>query len=260
MRTAAAEPADRHAGGPTVLLSDVSLQLGASRILHDIDLQVRPGEVHALVGGNGCGKSCLVKTVLGLMPHRGSVSLDWPARRPGVLAYVPQAIECDRTLPMMVEDFLACMLQARPLFLGRSAGVRQRIGQALERVGMSGKAGRRMGDLSGGERQRVLLAQSLLPAAQLVLADEPMAALDQAGIGIFESLLADWRQAGTTVLWVEHDLVAVRRLADRVTALGQGRVLWTRPPAVLEQAEVLLQLFARSAPATAGAAAAGEAS
>lgn len=230
--------------GPALCLRGVSLQLGATPILRGIDWQVNAGEVHALVGANGCGKSSLVKTLLGLMPHRGEVTLHWPGTTPGMLAYVPQAIECDRTLPMTVQDFMACMLQARPLYCGIQRVVRDRIDAALAQVGMAQKAGCRMGDLSGGERQRVLLAQSLLPPAQLLLLDEPMAALDQAGIGVFETLLLAWRQAGATVLWVEHDLAAVRRLADRVTAMRFGRMQWTRAPAALSDADTLLQLFA----------------
>ena len=74
-----------------------------------------------------------------------------------------------------------------------------------------------------------------------------MAALDRAGMQVFESLLAQWRQSRATVLWVEHDLAAVRRLADRVTALSRGRLLWTREPAALGDADMLLQLFAHTA-------------
>ena len=232
--------------GPAVCLHDIRLQLGATPILNGIDWQVRAGEVHALVGANGCGKSSLIKTLLGQMPHRGEVTLHWPGDTPGTLAYVPQAIECDRTLPMTVQDFMACMLQAQPLFLGIRRAVRERIAAALERVNMTHKMTSRMGDLSGGERQRVLLAQSLLPQAQLVLLDEPMAALDQAGIAVFETLLTDWRRSGATVIWVEHDLAAVCRLSSRVTAMRRGRMLWTRTPDALHDADMLLQLFAHT--------------
>ncbi len=119
---------------------------------------------------------------------------------------VPQALEFDRGLPLTVDDFMAAMCQRRPAFLGLSRNRRPAIDAALERVGMLAKRGRRMGALSGGERQRVLLAQGPVPPPQLLVLDEPMSALDEGGIQVFERLLLDWRQAGVTVLWIEHDL------------------------------------------------------
>lgn len=232
--------------GPQVRVEGLDLTLGASHILHAIDWSVAAGEIHALIGPNGCGKSTLIKTLLGQMPHTGRIALHWPAEREGVLAYVPQAIECDRTLPMTVLDFLACMVEPRlPVFWGIARDVRTRIMAALDRVGMAERASRRMGDLSGGERQRVLLAQSLLPEADIVLLDEPMAALDQVGMAVFEGLLEHWRTRGVTVIWVEHDIAAVRRLATRVSAIAHGRIQWTDTPEVLADTQRLLQLFTR---------------
>jgi zinc transport system ATP-binding protein len=155
---------------------------------------------------------------------------------------VPQALEFDRGLPMTVDDFMAAMCQRRPAFLGLSRRHAPAIEQALARVGMLDKRKRRMGALSGGERQRVLLAQGLVPEAQLLVLDEPMSALDEPGVQVFEQLLRDWRQAGTTVLWIEHDLQAVDRLADRVTGLNR-RVLFDDAPQQVLTPERLLELF-----------------
>lgn len=228
--------------GPTIHLKNVDLTLGRTAILSNVSLQVDAGAVHALVGPNGGGKSSLVKTLLGQMPHRGVVTLDWPDA-PGVIGYVPQALEFDRGLPMTVEDFMAAMTQRRPAFFGTSIRLQQTIIDALTSVDMLVKSKRRMGALSGGERQRVLLAQALIPAPGLLVLDEPMAALDEAGVRVFEALLAQWRNTGMTVLWIEHDLDAVLRLADRVTGLNRAVLFDGRPTEVLTP-ERLLGLFA----------------
>jgi zinc transport system ATP-binding protein len=227
--------------GPTLDFAEVSLTLGRTTILDKVTFQVQPGSVHALVGPNGGGKSSLIKTLLGQMPHQGRLSLQWPGE-PGTIGYVPQALEFDRGLPMTVDDFMAAMCQRRPAFLGLSKHYAAAIGDALERVGMQDKRKRRMGALSGGERQRVLLAQGLIPAPQLLVLDEPMSALDEAGIQVFERLLGDWRQSGITVLWIEHDLEAVKRLADRVTGLNR-RVLFDATPEQALTPDTLMTLF-----------------
>ncbi|MDX4010360.1 metal ABC transporter ATP-binding protein [Pseudomonas aeruginosa] len=209
--------------GPAIEFAGIDLSLGGSRILDGVRLRVEAGSVHALVGPNGGGKSSLVKT-------------------PGCIGYVPQALEFDRGLPLTVDDFMAAMCQRRPAFLGLSRSRRPAIDAALERVGMLAKRGRRMGALSGGERQRVLLAQGLVPPPQLLVLDEPMSALDEGGIQVFERLLLDWRQAGVTVLWIEHDLEAVGRLADRVSGLNR-HLLFDGPAASSLTPERLLTLF-----------------
>lgn len=227
--------------GPRIDFDGIDLTLGRTRILEQVCFSVAPGSVHAIVGPNGGGKSSLVKTLLGQMPHQGRLTLHWPGPRK-VIGYVPQALEFDRGLPMTVDDFMAALCQQRPAFLGLARNARPAIDAALARVGMLDKRKRRMGALSGGERQRVLLAQGLIPDPQLLVLDEPMAALDEAGIQVFEQLLQAWRQAGTTVLWIEHDLEAVLRLADRVTGLSR-QVLFDAPPAQALTPERLLGLF-----------------
>lgn len=228
--------------GPALTFENISLTLGRTDILSAVDFTVTAGSVHALVGPNGGGKSSLVKTLLGQMPHRGKLSVSWPGDRPGVIGYIPQALEFDRGLPMTVNDFMAAMCQRKPAFLGLSRARSAEISGALERVGMQDKRNRRMGALSGGERQRVLLAQGLVPSPAMVVLDEPMSALDEAGVRVFEELLESWRAQRVTVLWIEHDLEAVGRLADRVTGLNR-QVLCDGPPAQMLTPDRLLALF-----------------
>lgn len=206
--------------GPAIALEQVSLVLGRTQVLADIDLQIGAGTVHAIVGPNGGGKSSLIRCLLGQAPHAGTIHIDWPGA-PGRIGYVPQALEFDRGLPMTVMDFLSALVADRPAFLSPKASVKAAILAALAEVGMEGKAYRRMGALSGGERQRVMMAQGLMPAPDLLVLDEPMAALDEAGAQIFERLIGALKARGTTVVWVEHDLAAVRRLGGRVTGLSR---------------------------------------
>ncbi|NUB02637.1 ATP-binding cassette domain-containing protein [Azospirillum melinis] len=247
-------PSGRRANGPAILFDRVDLTLGRTAILEQVSLAVAPGAVHAVVGPNGGGKSSLIRALLGQAPHRGTIRLDWPGdggrEGPGTIAYVPQAVEFDRGLPLTVEDFLAVLCQRRPAFLGPDR--RLGYGEALARVGMAGKGRRRFGALSGGERQRVLLAQALIPAPDLIVLDEPMTALDEAGVAIFETLLAELTAAGTTILWVEHDLAQVRRLATRVSGLNR-RLLFDGPPPEMLSPERVLGLFSAAPRTMAGA-------
>lgn len=231
--------------GPAIAFEQVSLVLGRTQVLADIDLQIGAGTVHAIVGPNGGGKSSLIRCLLGQAPHAGTIRIDWPGA-PGRIGYVPQALEFDRGLPMTVMDFLSALVANRPAFLSPKASVKAAILAALAEVGMEGKAYRRMGALSGGERQRVMMAQGLMPAPDLLVLDEPMAALDEAGAQIFERLIGALKARGTTVVWVEHDLAAVRRLGDRVTGLSRT-VLFDGAPETELTPERVLGLFSHRA-------------
>jgi zinc transport system ATP-binding protein len=227
--------------GPAVRFGEVDLTLGRTEILRGVTFEAAAGSVHAIVGPNGGGKSSLVRALLGQAPHSGEVALDWPGEA-GVVAYVPQALDFDRGLPMTVMDALVAMTARRPALLKPAARDRDLILAALARVGMAEKAGRLVGALSGGERQRALMAQALIPDPDLLVLDEPMAALDEAGVAAFEVLVAELRARRATVIWIEHDLAAVRRLADRVTGLNRA-VLFDGAPEAELTPERLMTLF-----------------
>ncbi len=227
--------------GPSVSFSGVGLVVGRTEILRGVSFDVAAGSLHAVVGPNGGGKSSLIRALLGRAPHSGEIAVDWPGA-PGVVAYVPQTLDFDRGLPMTVLDELAAMTTRRPAFLRPSARDRDLILSALARVGMAEKADRLVGALSGGERQRALMAQALIPDPELLVLDEPMAALDEAGAQAFETLIGELKARGATVIWIEHDLAAVRRLADRVTGLNRS-LLFDGAPGEELRPERLFDLF-----------------
>ena len=229
------------ARGPRIEFEQVSLTYGNSNILQKVDFTVPEGHVFAIVGPNGGGKSSLLRCLLGLAPHQGNIRLQWPDK-PGVIGYVPQALEFDRSLPMSVLDFMRALSSKKPTFWPLSRSEKQQLLNALDQVGLGDKAHRRMGDLSGGERQRVLMAQGLIPSPDLLILDEPMAALDEAGVQVFMSVIETLKAQGVTLLWVEHDLAAVRRMADCVVGINQ-RLLFSGEPSIELTPEKAMQML-----------------
>jgi len=214
--------------GPAVVFDRVSLQLGGTQILEDVSFRVEAGALHCLVGPNGGGKTSLVRALLGQMPHTGSIRLEGDVTGP--LGYVPQLPDFDRNLPMTVNDVMALMSQRKPAFLGAARSSRAATAAALARTGVAAKAKRPFGGLSGGERQRVLLAQALVPAPWLLVLDEPTAGIDEPGVRLVEQLVAELHERGVTILWINHDLEQVRRVAQSVTGVNR-RVMFHGAPA-----------------------------
>lgn len=215
--------------GPAVAFAGVSLSLGGTQVLHDVSFRIPAGALHCLVGPNGGGKTSLVRALLGQMPHTGHIQLEGSATPVG---YVPQALDFDRTVPMTVNDVMALLSQRRPAFFGSSRRLRRLTAHALARTGVDALGGQPFGSLSGGQRQRVLLAQALNPTPRLLILDEPTAGIDAQGIQLVEALVRELHAGGVTVLWINHDLEQVRRVAQSVTVINR-QVLYHGPATAL---------------------------
>jgi zinc transport system ATP-binding protein len=217
--------------GPDIEFERVNLTLGATSILEEVSFKVRAGTIHCIVGANGGGKTSLVRSLLGQMPHSGRIAIQWREGR--VIGYVPQSLDFDKSLPITVRDFMAMATQRRPVFLGVSRARRAEIERTLERLGLAGKLDAKLGSLSGGERQRVLLAQALIPEPALLVLDEPTTGLDLAGKGILERTIIEFVKAGGTVIWINHDIAQVSEIADAMTYIDRKVLLDGAPQDVL---------------------------
>lgn len=218
--------------GPSIEFEHVGLALGATQILQDINFSIAAGSIHCIIGANGGGKTSLVRSMLGQMPHTGRIAVHWHDIR--VIGYVPQALDFDKTLPVTVNDFMAMACQRRPVFLGISRARRREIEEVLERMGLAGKGKYKLGTLSGGERQRVLFAQALIPEPALLVLDEPMTGLDVNGRSVLERSIVEFAGAGGTVVWINHDIVQVNELADTLTYIDREIRLQGNPREVLK--------------------------
>ena len=203
-----------------VQLKAVDVRFGAVHALQSVDLRIIPGERVALIGANGSGKSTLLRVLAGLIaPSTGSLLRDSAAR----MAMVFQQ-------PFMLRISARANV-ALGLWLGgmRWGAACERAMVALRRVGLEGVAARTGRTLSGGQQQRLALARAWSLQPDVLLLDEPTASLDPHAKREVEALMAEFAQAGMTLIFASHNLGQVKRLATRVLYLEQGRVLADLP-------------------------------
>ncbi len=208
-------------------------------VLWDIDFDVPPASLMAIVGPNGAGKSTLIKACLGLIPSAAGDVEFWgmPLRQARArIGYVPQRESVDWDFPVSALDVVSMGRYRRIGWFGRvSRSHKQAAMGCLERVGMQDMAHRQIGKLSGGQQQRVFLARALAQEADLYFMDEPFAGVDAATERAIIGVLRDLQSEGKTIICVHHDLQTVGSYFDHTLLLNM------RVVAVGATSEVLTQ-------------------
>jgi zinc/manganese transport system ATP-binding protein len=230
-------------------LRDAAVRRGGETVWSDATVVIEPGELVAVLGPNGAGKSTLLRLLLGLeQPSSGSVSVlgDEPGGRNDKIGYLPQRHGVDSSMRIRGLDIVRLGLDGNrfglPLF-GR-AEAKQRVSEAIARVGATAYARRPIGELSGGEQQRLLIAQALIGRPELLLLDEPLDGLDLPNQTAVSALLSRIsRSDGVTVLLVAHDVNPLLPYVDRVVYIARGRVVAGMPEQVITS-ETLSALYA----------------
>jgi sulfonate transport system ATP-binding protein len=198
-----------HRDDLAVQLTGVGRTFGANRVLSDLELQVPAGQFVALLGASGCGKSTLLRILAGLDPDVvGDVVV---ARRRAVSFQSPRLLPWKRVW--------------RNVVLGVKGATRADADRALSEVNLQHRAGAWPATLSGGEAQRAALARALVRDPELLLLDEPFAALDALTRLTAQDLVGDlWQRHRPAVVLVTHDVDEALRLADRVLVMADGRI------------------------------------
>ena len=206
-------------------VQNLSVNIGTSHILKDINLHVHCGELVALIGPNGAGKSTLLKSILGQQDYDGIISFSAPGQRGGKakVGYVPQSPTFDPSEPLSVADLFCCCMGKGSAFFGISKKMRSQILDCLARVHSQDLIDKRIGTLSGGELQRVLLALALEPLPNILILDEPLSGVDMEGIETLMDMLDELRQVyDLSILMTTHDFSILPTYANQVILMDQS--------------------------------------
>ncbi|MCK9896709.1 ABC transporter ATP-binding protein [Frankia sp. AgB32] len=209
---------------PSVHLVGLRKRYGDVQAVDGVDLAIAPGEIVALLGPNGAGKSTTIDMLLGLTrPDEGEVQLFGRTPRQACVAGLVGAMLQNGGLrpEITVRQMLTSVAALYPRALAPD--------EVLARAGVSELADARTNRLSGGQRQRVRFALALLPDPDLIVLDEPTAAMDVESRRAFWTAMRAWAAAGRTVLFATHYLEEADDFADRIVLLRRGRVIADGP-------------------------------
>ncbi len=246
-------PATPGDDGPRLLMSGISKAFGSTQALRDVDLEVRPGEVHALVGENGAGKSTLMKVLSGAVrPDAGRMALDGRPYRPVTPLVARQAgvamiyQELSLAPDLTVEENI--LLGAEPSRLGfvRWSEMRRRAVEALELLRHPDiHPARRAGDLSVSAQQLVEVARALAARARIVVMDEPTSSLSHADTEVLFGVIRRLRDRGVSVIYISHVLEEIREVSDRFTVLRDGHGVGSGETVATPTAEIIRRMVGR---------------
>ncbi len=233
-----------------LVVSGLSVSAGVTPLVENASLRIAGGELVAVIGENGAGKSSLLSAIIGYQaPASGQICIDGKpvaamtaSERARSVSWLPQTVPL--AWPIRVRDAVALGRFGHGGVPGKLSSVDNAIVEkSLADCDLLSLAGRSTATLSGGEMARVHLARCMATRAPLLLADEPVAALDPRHQIAVMAMLQTLARGGTGVLIVMHDLSLAARFADRVIAMKQGRIVADGPVARIMVPEMLETLF-----------------
>ncbi len=205
---------------------DLTLGYDRHPAVHHLSGEIAQGALLAVVGPNGAGKSTLLRGIVGILkPLAGQI--DFHGLDPRDIAYLPQAIEIDRSFPISVFDFVGAGLwRSKGLFGGVGKAEQTKIHEALSIVSLDGFENRAIGTLSGGQMQRMLFARVLLQDARAIALDEPFNAIDTKTSADLVAIVRLWHAEKRTVVAALHDIGQVRAEFPETLLLARSAVAW----------------------------------
>jgi ABC-type multidrug transport system ATPase subunit len=221
-----------------IVTTGLTKRFGQVLAVDHVDLEVREGDRYGFLGPNGSGKTTVVRMLLGLVyPSSGSMEVlgaPVPERASAVLPQIGAMIESPSAYGHLSGRANLMLVDASgPRVRGGRRGRKQRVSEALDRVGLGGVDDRAVRKYSLGMRQRLGLASALMRTPRLLVLDEPTNGLDPLGIHEIRDLLTELNAAGTTIFLSSHQLSEIEQLCTRVGVVDRGRLVLQDDLAVL---------------------------
>lgn len=236
---------------PTLALRSVSKTFGMTAALIDMTLELYPGEVHAIVGENGAGKSTMIKIMTGIyQPSAGQVEIDGkPVTVSGSKAGRQMGVAAIYQEPMVFPDLdvtenIFISATGQGLFLNRSA-MRRKAEALIARIGMTLDVDRIASGLTLAEQQAVEIARALSQNVRVLIMDEPTASLSAHEASELRRIARSLAKEGVSVVYISHRLEEVFELADRVSVIRDGRHISTRPIAETNSKLMVAEMVGR---------------
>lgn len=231
-------------------VENLAVKLGSKDILNAIDMSVQQGEIYAILGSNGAGKTTFFRTIMGFVKNQsGSIIID--GHQIGSLsqreisqfiAYVPQCHNCTFSFPVIeivvmgCNPYIGAFSEPKPKHYKKAE-------QALEKLGILHLADRKFKKLSGGEKQLVLIARALVQKPKLIIMDEPTASLDYNNSINVLSQIRKLKDDNLSLLITCHSPSQARAFADRVLMIKDGTVYKNEDVSILENQDILHDLY-----------------
>src|ERR1700752_2697788 len=236
-----------------VVMTGIAKSFGGVAALEHVDFSVRKGEIHALLGGNGAGKSTVLKMLSGVhKPDKGEIYIGGvkleehtpeAARRLGI-AMIFQEMSLIPSLSVAQNIFLTREPKAATGLLDDDAALKEARG-LLEKIGVNLDPRRRVENLSSGQRQLTEIAKALSKQASVLIMDEPTSTLSTAEIDHMFEFLDRLKRSHASIIYVSHRMEEIRRISDRVTVIRNGRNVMTKAVAETTLDQIVEEIVGR---------------
>lgn len=235
-------------------LTDISKSFPGVKVLHEVSFDLRPGEVHALMGENGAGKSTLMKILMGIYTaDTGTITIDGTPRRitdprhaiAQGIAMIHQELNPVLDLPVYENVYLGREVRTKA-GLANHGLMRRQTQALLDEMGIAIRAETRMRELSVAQCQQVEIAKAISVNARIIVMDEPTSAITDDDVEALFAQIRALTAQGAGVIYISHKMDEIFRIADRITVLRDGELIGTEDAASLDESTLIRMMVGRS--------------